>query len=247
MFSNLAQAADALDARTDTMGALAAGDDAGALYPTREASQTEVVVAGRVVCDSEGEGRLNPASVLLEGSRATSGGERVRLDLIDCPVFSLFPGQVVAVKGMNGTGSKLAASSVSHGKPLPMPHTPRAALEAQAARAAAAGSGPMRVWTAAGPYCLADDLAYQPLDDLLLEATQADSPPDVMVLAGPFVDAEHPHVSAGRTRLETEDGDIFPLSARQVFMFKGTTTANVGSCSSVGASGSLILFGDVTR
>lgn len=48
---------------------------------------------GRVCCDA-GEGRLNEASVQLEGDVATSKGARVRLDLSRVPSLRIFTGQV---------------------------------------------------------------------------------------------------------------------------------------------------------
>ena len=73
----------------------------------------EVTVVGRVCC--EGEGKLNMQSIFLEGSRATSGARRVRLDLTDCPEFALFPGQLVACVGVNAIGRTFVASRVDHG------------------------------------------------------------------------------------------------------------------------------------
>lgn len=49
-------------------------------------------MVGRVCCD--GEGRFNDKSVLLEGTREESAGERVLLDLSELEAFTLFPGQV---------------------------------------------------------------------------------------------------------------------------------------------------------
>ncbi len=59
--------------------------------------QTSIVYIGRVVVD--GEGKINPTSVLLEGNTqgplaAATPTARVLLDLRDVPSFSLFPGQV---------------------------------------------------------------------------------------------------------------------------------------------------------
>lgn len=220
-FTTIEDVAASLDQRCDVLGRAAAGSAASALFPVKEPSQDEVTVAGRIVCDVEGEGRLNPASVLLEGSRRTSGGDRVQLDLMDCKAFALFPGQVVAARGMNATGSRMVVQSVAHGARLPLPRSPVAYLEAEAARCAANGSAPMRVWAAAGPYSLASDLEYQPLDDLLIEATQSEPPPDVLVLSGPFVDADHPHVRAGRIRVRNSEGQFVALAAQDLFMYKG--------------------------
>ena len=55
--------------------------------------QEDVVVAGRICCDSVG--RMNSKSIVLEGSRETSGGQRIQLDLMGLKNYSLFPGQVL--------------------------------------------------------------------------------------------------------------------------------------------------------
>lgn len=55
-------------------------------------SQEEVTLVGRICCDSLG--KMNAKSVILEGSRDTSAGRSVPLDLSDLKQYSLFPGQV---------------------------------------------------------------------------------------------------------------------------------------------------------
>lgn len=54
--------------------------------------QEEVTLVGRICCDSLG--KMNAKSVILEGSRDTSAGRSVPLDLSDLKQYSLFPGQV---------------------------------------------------------------------------------------------------------------------------------------------------------
>ena len=49
-------------------------------------------MVGRVCCDTVG--RLNAKSVILEGSRLTSAGKTIPLDLCEIQQYSLFPGQV---------------------------------------------------------------------------------------------------------------------------------------------------------
>ncbi len=49
-------------------------------------------MVGRVCCDTD-KGRLNPSSVMLEGSIEYSEGQLARLDLSKIPSCSLFPGQ----------------------------------------------------------------------------------------------------------------------------------------------------------
>ncbi|NXT60757.1 DPOA2 polymerase, partial [Chaetops frenatus] len=55
-------------------------------------AQEPVTVLGQIACD--GNGKLNPHSVLLVGDREHSGGAQVPLDLSELPEYSLFPGQV---------------------------------------------------------------------------------------------------------------------------------------------------------
>ena len=54
--------------------------------------QDVVQVTGRVACDSHG--KLNSQSVVLEGSRLTSSGHTIPVDLSELKQYALFPGQV---------------------------------------------------------------------------------------------------------------------------------------------------------
>lgn len=58
--------------------------------------QEPVTVAGRICCDANG--KMNAKSVLLEGSRDTSMGKYIPVDLAELKQFSLFPGQVIYPK-----------------------------------------------------------------------------------------------------------------------------------------------------
>jgi DNA polymerase alpha subunit B len=49
---------------------------------------------------------------------------------------------------------------------------------------------------ASGPFTTTDSLEYEPLDDLM--SVIATKRPDVVVLAGPFVDANHPRYVSWR-------------------------------------------------
>jgi hypothetical protein len=76
-----------------------------------------------------------------------------------------------------------------------------AAAEQQQQRRAAAKQAlrtlppSLSIVAAAGPFTCSDDLAYDPLT-ALLESLRP-SPPDLLLLLGPFVDAEHPRVADG--------------------------------------------------
>ena len=72
--------------------------------------QDPVTVAGRICCDSNG--KLNAKSVVLEGSVESSAGRHIPLDLNEIKQFSLFPGQIVAMDGINSNGVKFVAKKV---------------------------------------------------------------------------------------------------------------------------------------
>ncbi|NWZ02509.1 DPOA2 polymerase, partial [Loxia curvirostra] len=73
-------------------------------------AQEPVTVLGQISCD--GNGKLNPKSVLLVGDREHSGGAQVPLDLSELPEYSLFPGQVVALEGTNSTGRRMVVTKL---------------------------------------------------------------------------------------------------------------------------------------
>uniref|UniRef100_A0A672Z313 DNA polymerase alpha subunit B n=1 Tax=Sphaeramia orbicularis TaxID=375764 RepID=A0A672Z313_9TELE len=115
--------------------------------PVSLPAQDVITVLGQVCCDSNG--KLNAQSVLLEAG-PEQGGQQVPVDLSELKEYSLFPGQVVMMEGMNTTGRKLVASKLYEGVPLPF-YTP----------------GPMNVLVACGPYTPSDGLTFDPLIDLI--------------------------------------------------------------------------------
>ena len=163
------------------------------VHPVAQAAQESCLFVGRVCCDSEG-GRLNPQSLLLEGSMRRSQGARVRLDVTKCQSFRLFPGQVVALHGTNPSGHCLVATQLLPGMAHPMQRTSLAAL---AGHVLGRGRGGQSVVVAAGPFTSSEDLEYAPLGALLHYCAQPQQRPDLLLLVGPFVDAEHPLVRGG--------------------------------------------------
>ncbi|CAH1791695.1 unnamed protein product [Owenia fusiformis] len=139
--------------------------------------QEPVTIIGRVCCD--GNGKLNAKSLILEGSRETSNGKTVPLDVTGVPQYSLFPGQIIAAEGLNSTGSKFMASKIYEG----VPPTPAAPMSIE---------DDLHMVIAAGPFTTSDSTAYEPLVDLV-KSLQRDKP-DVCILIGPFVDIKNPEV-----------------------------------------------------
>ena len=67
------------------------------------------------------------------------------------------------------------------------------------------GEQGLSIQVAAGPFTSKDDVLYEPLQAFLDHCNE--SPPHVLLLLGPFVDAEHPLVQAGM--IEDSFDDIF--------------------------------------
>lgn len=60
---------------------------------------------------------------------------------------------------------------------------------------AVAGSAGVSAVVATGPFCSKENALYEPLQALLDHCRQ--QPPDVLILLGPFIDAQHPQVQDG--------------------------------------------------
>jgi DNA polymerase alpha subunit B len=182
---------------------------------------------GRVCLDGE-SGRLNASSVALElAQRAGAGASsRMTLDLREVPAFGVFPGQVIGVRGAAPTGQRLIVSEIFANGAAPRAQIPLANARALHRARTAGGAGPVRVWCACGPYSSSADLKYDPLTSLLAELGSASPPPDVLVLQGPFVDAEHPTSRSGVAEVRDDAGKVADrLTFRGVWDF---VLANLG-------------------
>ncbi|XP_069550593.1 DNA polymerase alpha subunit B isoform X1 [Brachyistius frenatus] len=150
--------------------------------PVSLPAQDSITVLGQVCCDSNG--KLNAQSVLLEAG-PDQGGQQVPVDLSEIEEYSLFPGQVVVMEGMNATGRKLVASKVYEGVPLPF-YASNVKMETDEV------AEPLNVLVACGPYTPSDSLTFDPLLDLINVIIR--DRPDVCLLLGPFVDSKHEQI-----------------------------------------------------
>jgi hypothetical protein len=130
-------------------------------------SQVPTIVVGRIATATEGSladgGRINAKSVFLEGldvESSLTGVHRLTLDLSEIPGYSLFPGQVVAVKGINAQGNKIVAQAIYHGVTSPSSALPKSNIVALAKAAEENKSGPLRIWAATGPFCLHNEYVF---------------------------------------------------------------------------------------
>ncbi|KAL6233376.1 hypothetical protein BDW75DRAFT_215394 [Aspergillus navahoensis] len=173
-------------------------------------STSEIVAVGRIASDSP-EGKLNPASLVLETSRRTGAGRRVPLNVDSIPSVNFFPGQIVALLGINASGKYFSVKEV-----LPPPLLPPAVssvpmIESTNERLSEGGSSPLNVMIASGPYTADDNLDFEPLKEICQKA--AESYADGLILLGPFLDIEHPLLASGDFDLpENIDPDTATLT-----------------------------------
>ncbi|KAL4802094.1 DNA polymerase alpha subunit B N-terminal-domain-containing protein [Aspergillus unguis] len=176
-------------------------------------STSEIVAVGRIASDSV-EGKLNPASLVLETSRRTGAGKRVPLNVDSIPSVNFFPGQIVALLGINASGKYFSVKEV-----LPPPLLPPAVssiptIESTNERVSEDGL-PLNVMIASGPYTADDNLDFEPLKEICQKA--AESYADGLILMGPFLDIEHPLLASGDFDLPESNIDPDTVTLTTVF------------------------------
>ncbi|KAH8664143.1 DNA polymerase subunit alpha B [Xylariales sp. PMI_506] len=187
-------------------------------------STSEIYAVGRIASDSA-EGKLNSASVVLETSRRTGGGRRIPLNLKKLPGYQLFPGQIVAFKGTNTSGSEFVVNEVIKLPLLPNAASPPSAIELYREKLKGGPDAmdsddepaPLNFMFASGPYTADDNLDFEPLHALCSQA--ADTYADALILTGPFIDVDHPLIATGDFDLP-EDAPIDPDTASMSTVFK---------------------------
>lgn len=172
-------------------------------------SINEIVAVGRIASDSP-KGKLNASSLVLETSRRMGGGLRIPLKTDSLLGYQFFPGQIVALKGINVSGENFAVSEILDVPLLKSAASAPASLEAHLQRlrggpdAMDDGSdpAPLTVLVAAGPYTADDNLDFEPLHALCSQA--GDTYADALILTGPFIDIDHPVIATGDFDLPEE-------------------------------------------
>ncbi|KAK4546414.1 hypothetical protein LTR36_002091 [Oleoguttula mirabilis] len=158
-------------------------------------STAEIVAVGRIACDQP-NGKLNAASVVLESSRRMGAGLRIPLKF-EGVGYDLFPGKIVALHGTNVSGEYFSVTEVLPMPQMPVPASTPTELDIHNDRLTGSDgeARPLSMLLASGPYTTDTDLSFAPLHELLRQA--ADQKADVLILAGPFLDLEHPIVASG--------------------------------------------------
>ncbi|EMC97793.1 hypothetical protein BAUCODRAFT_67553 [Baudoinia panamericana UAMH 10762] len=199
MAMKLSEASEVLDDRIDTFTDLIQAHhklpDSAFGNPAAQ-STAEVVTVGRIACDDP-SGKLNAASIVLEGSRRMAAGLRVPLKFAAGVGYDVFPGKIVALRGTNVSGEYFSVAEVLSMPRLPPPASSPADIDIHNDRLTSADgeTRPLSMLVASGPYTTDIDFSFAPLHALLATAKEQNT--DVLVLAGPFLDLEHPVVASG--------------------------------------------------
>jgi DNA polymerase alpha subunit B len=203
MAMKLSEASEVLDDRIDEFRQLIQEhhnlDDSAFGNPSLQ-SPSEIIAVGRICSDSS-EGKLNTASLVLEGSRRFGTGRRVPLRVDALQSYNFFPGQIVALRGTNASGDFFTVTEIL---PLPLLNQPASKpddLDIHNTRlldtpeSDPSNPRPLTILIAAGPYTTDLDLDFSPLHALLENAISTSA--DALILTGPFLDAEHPLIRTG--------------------------------------------------
>lgn len=124
---------------------------------------------------SEDDGPLDSHSAFLSVSDIDNNSF-LSLNFSRIKSCSIFPGQVVLAKGFIPKGNSFVVEEIHTERKLTPPNPLKVDRELQFV-------------VAAGPFTDSTDLCYEPLHDLLNYLK--DHRPDVLVLTGPFLDADH--------------------------------------------------------
>ena len=225
MAMHLSEASEILDDRIDAFQLLIQeylNLEDSAFGNAANQSTEETIAVGRIASDTL-EGKLNAASLLLETSRRTGAGLRVPLK-VDSVSHEFFPGQIVAVRGINASGKYFSVSEVLETPLLPVTASLPSELDATNQRlgiqddeSANDPSNALNVILASGPYTADDNLAFQPLHTLCEKA--AETYADMLILVGPIFDIEHPLLASGDFDLP-DDPNIEPDKATLTDAFR---------------------------
>lgn len=177
-------------------------------------SQFDIVCCGRVVPDSPFYDsmiiqNLNDKSLFLETSRLGGIGQRIPLDLSNLSEYSLFPGQVIGLRGRNPTGRTFVAHEVLTLPELGTPVSPGREL-------AEFGSEGSKVLIAAGPFTNQHTLDYSKLEKLVDHINDVIKP-QVVLFFGPFLDITNKSVASGNVELDKIPSNQQPKNLDELF------------------------------
>ncbi|CUM63993.1 uncharacterized protein PRCAT00001581001 [Priceomyces carsonii] len=179
-------------------------------------SQFSILCCGRIVPDSpmydqSASQCLNSAAICLETSRLHGIGQRIPLDITNLEEYSLFPGQIVVLKGKNPTGRSFVVEQI-----MPLPDLGASLTSSSELKVYEewTSKGGLKILVAAGPFSNHHTLNYLKLE-MLTEKINSEIKPHVVILNGPFIDMTNTSVQKGD--FDFEESRQAPRNLDEVF------------------------------
>lgn len=149
------------------------------VFKANAATQGTVQYVGRICSDSDD--KLDLHSTLLIGSdEMLLHSYRLHFDRMKH--FALFPGQTVFVQGANPRGDSFFVEEIIGERNLIYAQQPQV-------------NENLHIIVACGPFTYSENLNYEPFSELLVYCKK--HKPDILILIGPFLDADHKLIQEG--------------------------------------------------
>lgn len=156
------------------------------VFKVNAPTQAAIRCVGRICSDSDCQLDLH-STMLISADEICLRSYRLQFDRMKS--FALFPGQTVFMQGVNPRGDTFFVDEIIGERNLTYAEPPQVATN-------------LNLIVAAGPYTSQDDLTNDALNDLIVYCKQ--NKPDVLILLGPFLDADHPLVLDGSMKMSME-------------------------------------------
>lgn len=147
----------------------------GASAPTPEALKC----VGNISSDSDDKLGLH-STLLIDANEMSLRSYRLHFDRMKS--FALFPGQTVFVQGVNPRGDAVFVNEIVAERSLTYTEPPRVKEN-------------LNIIVACGPFTYSDNLNYEPFNELITYCIK--HKPDVLILLGPLLDADHKCIQDG--------------------------------------------------
>lgn len=141
---------------------------------------------GRICSDSDCQLDLH-STWLIGADEICLRSYRLHFDRMKS--FALFPGQTVLMQGVNPRGDSFFVDEIISERDLTYANPPQLQQN-------------LNIIVASGPFTTQENMIYEPLNELLAYCKQ--HRPDVLILIGPFLDADHPLVQDCSMKITTE-------------------------------------------
>lgn len=149
------------------------------VFKMGDPSQSVIKCVGRICSDSDCQLDMH-STLLISADEICLRSYRLKFDRMKS--VGLFPGQTVFMQGINPRGDTFFVDELTSDHELNYADPPTVTEN-------------LNIIVAAGPFTGQQDLNYEPLGELLAYCKQ--HKPDVLILMGPFIDADHPRVLDG--------------------------------------------------